>query len=269
MRKKRDLLLRVLPTDDGAAPGASSITMPSGSKTTEISCRRQKGKRVLCAQRLVALSFARHIREVESPFVARSAPGSSVVDAHNTEGALLLHCEAKRDEYWLLFGVSASSDDSDGDSDSGNMDEDGHYSITPVAKAVILFDACLKKQNARFLAREEPSRADDWCFAGVMPKLSKTMKQNAATAKAVADARVYGNLSRNDKISFVYDLCDGTRAFSSLTYVADAARSPLRQNMSNEEFVNTYGVTKTLCFKAASQRSMIDHDWWTDLYAAP
>ena len=99
-------------------------------------------------------SFARHIREVESPFVARSTPSSSVVDAHNTDdGALLLHCEAKRDEYWLLFGISASSDDSDGDSDSGNMDEDGHYSITPAAKAVILFGAYLKKQNARLLER--------------------------------------------------------------------------------------------------------------------
>ena len=149
-------------------------------------------------QRLVVLSFARHIREVESPFVARSEPGSSVVDAHNTDGALLLHCEAKRDKYWLLFGIS-SSDDSDGDSDSGNMDEDGHYSITPLAKAVILFDACLKKQRAR-LAREEPSRDDGWFFSRFMPKLSKMMRQNANTAKAVADARVYANLYHSSRL---------------------------------------------------------------------
>ena len=268
MKKKRDLLLRVLPTDDGDAPGASSITMPSGSKATEIRCRRQMGKRVVGVQRLVVLSFARHVREVESPFVAKLATSSTVVEAHNTEGALLLHCEVKRDAYWLLFGISSSSDDSDGDSDSGDLNDDGHYSITPLAKAVILFDACLKKQGAH-LAREEPSRDEDWCFAGVMPKLSKTMKQNANTAKAVADARVYANLSRNDKVSFVYDFCDGSRAFTSLTYVADAARHPLRQIIASEEFVNIYGLTKTFCFHAATGRAASDHDWWNELHTSP
>ena len=95
-------------------------------------------------------------------------------------------------EYWLLWGASTSSDDSDDDEDSADMNDDGQYSMTPQAKAVILFDACLKRQGAR-LAREEPSQDDDWCFAGFMPKLSKTMQQNAHTAKAMADARVYGN----------------------------------------------------------------------------
>lgn len=141
--------------------------------------------------------------------------------------------------------------------------------MTPQAKAVILFEACLKRQGAR-LAREELSRDDDWCFAGFMPKLSKTMQQNAHTAKAMADARVYANLSRSSKISFVYDFCDGTRPFSSLTYVADAARNPLRQNISSEEFVNIYGLTPTLCFKPAAERpTSDDHDWWSALYAHP
>lgn len=67
MKKKRDLLLRVLPTSDGDAPGVSSITISSGSRATEVRCRKQKVTHVVGVQRLVVLSFARHVREVESP----------------------------------------------------------------------------------------------------------------------------------------------------------------------------------------------------------
>ena len=98
MKKKRDLLLRVLPTSDRDAPGVSSFKIPSGSKTTEVTCRRQKGKRVEGVQRLVVLSFASHVREVESPFVSRTPSSSNIAEAYNTEGALLLHCEEKRGE---------------------------------------------------------------------------------------------------------------------------------------------------------------------------
>ena len=47
MKKKRDLLLRVLPTSGGDAPGVSSFKMPSGSwSATEVTCRKQKAKRM-------------------------------------------------------------------------------------------------------------------------------------------------------------------------------------------------------------------------------
>ena len=147
------------------------------------------------------------------------------------------------------------------------MADDGDYSMSPQAKAVVLFDALLKRQGAR-LGREESS-GDDWFLSGFMPKLTKTMRQNAATAKAMADARVYKQLSRSEKISFVYDFCDPTRTFASLTFVVDAARNPLRQNISNEEFVRTYGLPKALSFQAATERSASDHDWWSALYAPP
>jgi hypothetical protein len=51
MKNKRDLLLRVLPTNDRDAPGVSSFKMPSGSKAAEVTCRRQKAKRVEGVQR--------------------------------------------------------------------------------------------------------------------------------------------------------------------------------------------------------------------------
>ena len=98
MKKKRDLLLRVLPTNDWDAPGVSSFKMPSRSKATEVTAKRQKAKRVEGVQRLVVLSFGRHVREVESPFVSRTPSSSAVAEAYNTEGALLLHCEEKRGE---------------------------------------------------------------------------------------------------------------------------------------------------------------------------
>lgn len=165
-------------------------------------------------------------------------------------------------EYWLLWGVSANSEDSDDDSVDVD-DDDFNYSMTPQAKAVVLFDALLKRQGAR-LAREESS--GDWLFSGFMPKLTQTMRQNAHTAKAVADDRVYTQLSRSEKLSFVYDFCDAKRTFASLTFVGDAARHPLRQNISNEEFIRTYGLAKTLCFQAATERAATDHDYWSELY---
>jgi hypothetical protein len=186
------------------------------------------------------------IRLSHTPFVCCAA------SPHKTKG-----------EYWLLWGVT--SDESEDDEDSDDMNDDGNYSMTPQAKAVILFDALLKRQGAR-LAREESF--GDWLFSGFMPKLTKTMRQNANTAKAVADARVYTQLSRSEKISFVYDFCDPTRTFASLTYVGDAARHPLRQNISNEEFIRTYGLAKTLSFQAATERAAPDHNYWGDLYDA-
>ena len=52
------------------------------------------------------------------------------------------------------------TDDEDFDSDDEEDDGQGGYSMTPVAKAVVLFDSCLKKQTAS-LAQEQ--RLDeDW-----------------------------------------------------------------------------------------------------------
>ena len=175
-----------------------------------------------------------------------------------------IHLIQTKGEYWLLWGVTSDDSDED-DEDSDDMNDDGSYSMTPQAKAVILFDALLKRQSAR-LAREDSS--EDWLFSGFMPKLTRTMHQNANTAKAVADARVYTHLSRSEKISFVYDFCDTTRTFASLTYVKDAVRNPLRQNLSNEEFIRTYGLAKTLSFQAATERASQDHNYWGDLYGS-
>ena len=294
MKKNRDLLLRVLPSpSDSDAPGISCVSMHAGNKTTEVRCRKQKAKKVSGLQRLLVLSFARHIREVESPFVARSSASSTVVEAHNTEeGVLLLRCEEQHEEFWLLWGVATHSDDDSDEEDSGDVEEDGVYSITPLAKAVILFESCLKSQNSR-LACEEPLRRqddDDWCHGGVMFRLSKHMRSDANSAKSMADVRVYGQLSRREKaflfvlmlrvnrttvpcvlikVSFVYDFVNAAQPFESLTYVRNAEKRPLAKTSSEEEFVRLYGLNRRLTFKAAVARPVLDHDWWSEIYDGP
>jgi hypothetical protein len=55
-------------------------------------------RRNLRLRRLVVLSLAQHVREVESPFVSRAPSNSGIAEAFHTEGALLLHCEERRGE---------------------------------------------------------------------------------------------------------------------------------------------------------------------------
>ena len=74
-------------------------------------------------------------------------------------------------------------------------------------------------------------------------------------------------LAQASKLSFVYDFVDGaTRTFESLNYVRNAAQKPLQDRLSSEEFVQLYGLPKTLCFVAAAERAATDHDYWGDMY---
>ena len=80
------------------------------------------------------------------------------------------------------------------------------------------------------------------------------------------EARAYAWLSLSEKVSFVYDFCDGTRSFASLNFVRNAAQKPLSDKMTSDEFVARYGLAPTLSFTAAISRPEAEHDWWTDLY---
>ena len=139
--------------------------------------------------------------------------------------------------------------------------------MTPLAKAVVLFDSCLKKQSAR-LAHEERVPDEDSMFGGVVPRVAKTMRSSGgSTANHLVEARVYAQLSRSEKVSFVYDFCDSARSFASLNFVRNAAQKPLSTDkMTSDEFVARYGLAPTLSFTAAISRPEAEHDWWTDLY---
>ena len=265
---KHDLLLRILSGE--CSPGSSSVRMPAGAnKTSEVRCRKQIARRVSGIQRLVVLSFSKHVREVDSPCVGLASKNSRTVDARRLDGVVVLHSEERRDEFHLLWGLACTSSD-DEDFDDSDEDDDGQgYSMTPVAKAVVLFDSCLKKQTA---SRAHEERVDeDWMLGGVIPRVAKTMHSNERTAKHLVEARVYSQLSRHEKVSFVYDFCDAERSFDSLNFVRNAAQKPLRplsDKMPPEAFVALYGLSPTLCFTAAVRRPPSEQDWWSALYGS-
>ena len=259
--KKKDLLLRVL-SGDQEAPGLSQVTMPSGSKVRDVRCRKQKASCVSGVQRLVVLSLAKRIREVDSPYVGKSTFSNDVVDGHNTSGPLLLHSEEKHDEYWLLWGVVA--EDSDDDDDTAE-DDDALYTVTPIAKAILLFDSCLKWQSERLGRGEEPSRADDWSRSGFIFRVSKSMKSSPHAAKSLVDNRIHTQLSCGQKLSFVYDFVDAARTLDTLNFVMNAAHRPLR-DISEGEFLEVYGLPPRLSFTPAAERDPSEHNYWGEIY---
>ena len=230
-------------------------------------CRKQIARKVSGIRRLVVLSFCKHVREVDSPCVGLAAGNSRTLDARLLDGVIVLHSEERRDEFHLLWGLACtSSDDEDFDSDDDEDDGEGGYTMTPVAKAVVLFDSCLKKQTSS-LSHEE--RLDeDWMLGGVIPRVAKTMHSNERTAKHFIEHRVYAQLSRREKVSFVYDFVAAERSFDSLNFVRNAAQKPLNEKMSPEAFVALYGLSPTLCFTAAVSRPPPEHDWWSALYGS-
>ena len=109
------------------------------------------------------------------------------------------------------------------------------------------------------------------CTANIWPswlvlRVSKTMRSSPDGAKSLADARIHTQLSRSERPSFVYDFVDGKRTFDSLNFVKNAAQRPLKDRLSADEFLQLYGLPKTLCFAPAAARVASDHDYWTDLY---
>ena len=99
-----------------------------------------------------------------------------------------------------------------------------------------------------------------------MFRMSKTMKSNPDLAKSLADARIHTQLSRSERLSFVYDWCDSKRTFDTLNFTRNAAKPPLRDRISDEEVLRLYGLPKTLSFAPAAERVASEHDYWIELY---
>lgn len=68
MMRKHDLLLRVVPSSEDSFR-SSVIRIPSKTKAMELQCQKQRAKIVCGIQRLAVLSFAKHIREIDPPYV--------------------------------------------------------------------------------------------------------------------------------------------------------------------------------------------------------
>ena len=105
----------------------------------------------------------------------------------------------------------------------------------------MLFESCLKWQTERLAREQEPPCDDDWSRGGFVFRVAKSMKSSPHCAvKSLVDGRIHTQLARNSKLSFVYDFVDGASKFDSLNYVRDAARKPLQDGLSSEEFVQLY-----------------------------
>ena len=86
-------------------------------------------------------------------------------------------------------------------------------------------------------------------------------------ARWIANSIVCNQIQRGTKLSFVFDFISGSTAgFSSLRYTLDAARAPLHTDLTDEEFLMVYGLSRKLSFKVAAPRKVSSHDIWAGIY---
>ena len=95
-----------------------------------------------------------------------------------------------------------------------------------------------------------------------MPKRSSKPIYRAMEA---VNKTVHQRIDAKKGLQFVYDLVPVTCRFQELGYTLDAGRSPMR-DLANDLFYETYGLQKTLTFKAAEPRETAPSDLWTILY---
>ena len=139
----------------------------------------------------------------------------------------------------------------------------GHKMQTPLSEIHGLMDHYFRKEH--WLSKfPEP-----WTEGGALWSISRGMKLTAQGngARWIASSMVHTQLARGAKLSFVYDFLAGSSvAFSSLRYILDAARAPLHTDLSDEEFVKVYGLSRRLSFKAAGTRKVPQHNLWDGVY---
>ena len=99
---------------------------------------------------------------------------------------------------------------------------------------------------------------------GIAKGMKFTVECNGA--RWIANSTVRTQVQRGNSLHFVYDFISGQADFSSLRYTMDAARAPLHTDLSDEEFLQVYGLSRKLTFKDAAPRKATPHDMWGDIY---
>ena len=77
---------------------------------------------------------------------------------------------------------------------------------------------------------------------------------------------VQNQVARGHRLSFVYDFVNGAADLTSLQFTLDAARSPLRTDLDDDDFKALYGISRRLSFKLAAPRKVWQHDVFADTY---
>ena len=132
------------------------------------------------------------------------------------------------------------------------------YSCTPLESVAALLADIIARDMA------DPIHADEfaWWLGGVVPKCSTKPIYRAIEA---VDANVRQRLRHGNHMHFVYDLVPATTPLTSLRFVLDAGRPPLR-SVAEEPFQEAYGLDKTLMFKNAKPKEVKPSDLWSTLY---
>ena len=181
-----------------AKPGLSLVQLPKKQKMMDVYCRTLRCKRESGIRRMTALSFAKNIREVDSPSV-RLSNGDTIV-AHNTnDGFFVFRSEHDSNRYEAFAPLSTLSDsDSDKDSEAdSDLNSEPTYSVTPLARAILLFQTCLNEQKARLDSEKcTENDSEDWVNGGVAHRsTAKFMHVDPVTAKRCIDHQIHSELS--------------------------------------------------------------------------
>ena len=220
----------------------------------------QKGTSMQGIARLIALDSAKTVLPVNTPalMVCREHKKVSADDARDT-GACVPVCAGRRGEYILLWGAHLPCPDSDDDES-----EDGLYMQTLLAMVYSLLDRHFRQE-----CNESPRNEDAMWTGGVMQRLAKAMRSSDPTVFAfeLASDHQASRIWSQRHILFVYDFCTCVTPFESLSFVRDAARSPLDSSLSEDDFFKKYGLPSKLTFE---KRSLEEHsatnNCWQGVY---
>ena len=112
------------------------------------------------------------------------------------------------------------------------------------------------------------TKPDGWTEGGEMPGIRSGMllTTEGQGGRWIAHSLVQNQIARGRRLSFVYDFVNGTADISSLQFTLDAARSPLRTDLDDDDFEALYGISRRLFFKLAAPRKVWQHDVFADIY---
>ncbi len=246
---KYDLLLRAEPQEtlgrdlsvtlsefDGMCVGTKEVDLKA---TSSQRCSFVKG-----FERMAVLKYCANVKETATARLVTTAKKCAA--EHNAITGACVPMLLQSGTCTLLWDC--------GTSEEHDEEDDQEYSVTPLASVYELleqsFDRKLEARN---------DNEFEWCFGGAMQKFSKMPVM--AVIRAVR-SHVAAHVHENTKLQYVYDLCHHDANFETLRFVLHAGRAPL-QNLDEDSFEKTYGVSKRLMFKKAETRERVPSDWWS------
>ena len=169
-----------------------------------------------------------------------------------------------RDRYHIFRGVrrlSTHGDEDDSDITADSSDDEQYRGI-PTETIDALLTCAMRKD----LREDDVLDEDSWLKGGAMQRLTHYMQLGKMHhVLTVAMEGFCDGVALNKKVGFVYDFAPCTTGWTSLRFVHDAGRRPLR-SLADDLFMEAYGITRTLQFGRRPPRHPSDDSWFSDLY---